>query len=171
MAEVKVVGLTLLWLWSWWSLEGVEGDPQTFLLKWDCSGFMVTNLSNFNKNLNATFADLRAHLTNQTNYFATAQATTGTDPVYAMFQCRNYLSHTDCATCFAAAVTKIRNCSAGSNGARVIYDGCFLRYASSPTPFFYSVGILNIFVSLLLWFLKLKIILNILYLLTFLSFT
>ncbi|XP_027931029.1 cysteine-rich receptor-like protein kinase 2 [Vigna unguiculata] len=131
MAEVKVVGLTLLWLWSWWSLEGVEGDPQTFLLKWDCSGFMVTNLSNFNKNLNATFADLRAHLTNQTNYFATAQATTGTDPVYAMFQCRNYLSHTDCATCFAAAVTKIRNCSAGSNGARVIYDGCFLRYESS----------------------------------------
>jgi len=28
-----------------------------------------------------------------------------------MFQCRNYLSNTNCATCFAAAVTKIHNCS------------------------------------------------------------
>lgn len=128
MAEVKLVGLSLLWLWSWWSLEGVEGDPQLFLLKWDCSGFIAPNLSNFNKNLDATFADLRDQVSNQRNHFATAQATTGSDPVYAMFQCRNYLSDTDCATCFTAAVTQIRNCSAGVNGARVVYDGCFLRY-------------------------------------------
>ncbi|QCE11192.1 hypothetical protein DEO72_LG10g2425 [Vigna unguiculata] len=53
---------------------------------------MAPNLSKFNKTLNATFADLRAQLTNQTNHFVTAQATTGTDLVYAMFQCRNYIS-------------------------------------------------------------------------------
>ncbi|KOM52782.1 hypothetical protein LR48_Vigan09g144100 [Vigna angularis] len=131
MVEVKLVGLSLLWLWSWWSLEGVEGDPQLFLLKWDCSGFIAPNLSNFNKNLNASFADLRDQLSNQRKHFATAQATAGTDPVYAMFQCRNYLSDTDCAACLSAAVTKIRNCSAGANGARVVYDGCFLRYESN----------------------------------------
>jgi serine/threonine protein kinase len=32
--------------------------------------------------------------------------------------------------CFDTAVTHIRNCT-GANGARVIYDGCFLRYESS----------------------------------------
>ncbi|KAK2386460.1 cysteine-rich receptor protein kinase [Trifolium repens] len=42
---------------------------------------------------------------------------------------RNYLSRLDCVGCFNTASTKIRNCSA-SNGARVIYDGCFLRYES-----------------------------------------
>ena len=31
------------------------------------------------------------------------------------------------ATCLATATTKIRNCSTGVNGARAIYDGCFLR--------------------------------------------
>jgi len=96
---------------------------------------MAPNLSKFNKTLNTTFVDLRTQLTNQTNHFATAQATTGTDPVYAMFQCRNYISELSqickhssptkpttlprrkqpleqiCATCFAVSITKIRNCS------------------------------------------------------------
>ncbi|PNX59112.1 cysteine-rich receptor-like protein kinase 2-like protein, partial [Trifolium pratense] len=48
---------------------------------------------------------------------------------------RNYLSNSDCSACFAVAAAQIRNCSAGSNGARVIYDGCFLRYTSIPHPF------------------------------------
>ncbi|XP_029126432.1 cold-responsive protein kinase 1-like isoform X2 [Cajanus cajan] len=129
--NLVALALVVLWSWCWWSFEGVVGDPQIFLLKWDCSGFTVPNLSNFNQNLNASLADLRAHVRNQSKYFATAQATSGTDPVYAMFQCRNYLSITDCATCLAAATAQIRNCSAGSNGARVIYDGCFLRYESN----------------------------------------
>ncbi|KAI9100075.1 hypothetical protein K1719_024293 [Acacia pycnantha] len=46
--------------------------------------------------------------------------------------CRNYLSIADCLTCFDVAENKIRhNCSAASNGAHIIYDGCFLRYESS----------------------------------------
>ena len=62
--------------------------------------------------------------------FATAQSTSRTDPVYAMFQCRNYHSNTDCATCFAAAAAEIRNSSVGTNAAHVVYDGCFLKYTS-----------------------------------------
>ena len=57
----KVVALTLLVLWSWWSFEGAVGDPQLFLLTNECSGFTTANfdLSTFFQNLNASFADLR----------------------------------------------------------------------------------------------------------------
>nr|KYP76042.1 Cysteine-rich receptor-like protein kinase 2 [Cajanus cajan] len=129
MVQLKVVTLTtllMLLLLSWWRFEGAVGDPQTLLLKQDCSGYIAPDLSNFNQNLNASLADLRSQVTNQSKHFVTAQATTGANPVYAMFQCRNYLSITDCATCLATAIAQIRNCSAGVNGARVIYDGCFL---------------------------------------------
>jgi hypothetical protein len=37
------------------------------------------------------------------------------------------MSAADCIACFSAASTQIRNCSV-ANGARVVYDGCFLRY-------------------------------------------
>ncbi|KAJ7960004.1 Cysteine-rich receptor-like protein kinase [Quillaja saponaria] len=43
------------------------------------------------------------------------------------------MSTADCVACFTVAASQIRNCSTG-NGARVIYDGCFLRYES--TAFF-----------------------------------
>ncbi|KAG4989600.1 hypothetical protein JHK85_032583 [Glycine max] len=129
-----VVALTLLVLWSWWSFEGAVGDPQLFLLTNECSGFTTANfdLSTFFQNLNASFADLREQVTNQSKQFAIAQSTSGTSPVYAMFQCMNYLSIADCAACLAAADTEIRNCSTGTtDGARVVYDGCFLRYENN----------------------------------------
>ncbi|KAG4923491.1 hypothetical protein JHK87_049031 [Glycine soja] len=131
MVQLKLVALTLSILWPWWSFDGAVGDPQLFLLKWDCSGFKVPNLSNFYQNLNASLADLRTQVSNQSKIFATAQSTIGSDPVYAMFQCRNYLNNTDCTTCLATATAKVRNCSTGANGVRVIYDGCFLRYESN----------------------------------------
>ncbi|RDX60591.1 Cysteine-rich receptor-like protein kinase 3, partial [Mucuna pruriens] len=131
VVQLNLVALTLLTLWWWWSLEGALGDPQVVLVNKGCSQYNATNLSNFYQNLNTTLAELRAQVSNQRKHFATAQATSGSDPVYAMFQCRNYLSITDCAACFAAAAAQIRNCSAGANGARVIYDGCFLRYESN----------------------------------------
>lgn len=128
MVQLKLIALTLFMLLSWWNLKGAIGDPQILFLKWDCSGFTAPNLSNFYQNLNISLNDLKAQVSNQSKHFATAQSTSGSDPVYAMFQCRNYLSYTDCAACLATATTKIRNCSTGANGARVIYDGCFLRY-------------------------------------------
>ncbi|KAH1160072.1 hypothetical protein AAZX31_11G213000 [Glycine max] len=131
MVQLKLIALTLSVLWSWWSFEGAVGDPQLFLLKWECGVVSVHDLSNFNQNRNASLADLRLQLvSNQSKHFVTAQSTTGADPVYAMFQCRNYLSNTDCTACLAAATTNIRNCSTG-NTARIVYDGCILRYENN----------------------------------------
>ena len=107
-------------------LEPVAADPQTNLLNKGCSQYSATSVSDFYKNLNATYVDIRRQIVSEGKRFVTAQQLRTSDPVYAMAQCRDYMSATDCATCFDAAVTLIRNCSA-ANGARVIYDGCFLR--------------------------------------------
>lgn len=110
----------------------VTGDPQTNLLNLGCSQYKAPSPSLFFANLNATFADLRSNISaSPSDRFATAQQSSGSSPVYALFQCRDYLSATDCASCLATAELRIRNCSA-ANGGRVILDGCFLRYESSP---------------------------------------
>ncbi|KAL0463185.1 UNVERIFIED_CONTAM: Cysteine-rich receptor-like protein kinase [Sesamum latifolium] len=113
----------------WW--PPANSQPQTNLLNRGCSQYNATNIADFFRNLNATFSDLRSQLSSGGGRrFATAQQERSSDPVYAMVQCRNYLSEPDCVACFDAAVSQIRNCSA-ANGARVIYDGCFLRYESN----------------------------------------
>ncbi|XP_016198791.1 cysteine-rich receptor-like protein kinase 2 isoform X2 [Arachis ipaensis] len=129
---LKLLALTLIILWSWWTsfhFHGALGDPQTLLLNKGCSQYNATNLSNFNQNLNSTLRDLRNQ--SKSMDFGTSHHAVGADPVYGMFQCRDYLSKADCATCFSVAAAQIRNCSAGANGARVIYDGCFIRYESN----------------------------------------
>lgn len=126
--QQNILTLTITLLCSW-SLT--KADPQTSLINKGCSQYNATNLSNFYQNLNATFLDLKSQVGNDSKHFATAQSARGANPVHALFQCRNYLSNSDCAACLAVADAQIRNCSAGSNGARVIYDGCFLRYESN----------------------------------------
>ncbi|CAJ1960711.1 unnamed protein product [Sphenostylis stenocarpa] len=105
------------------------GAPQTHLVNKGCSSFNATNLSSFYANINGTFSELRRDISNNSKHFGTAQQVRGEVLTYAMFQCRNYLSKNDCLSCFDTASTQARNCSA-ANGARVIYDGCFLRYES-----------------------------------------
>ncbi|CAL5364988.1 unnamed protein product [Camellia sinensis] len=134
------------WCRWWWLMavmvvvaftsESAMSDSEINLLNKGCSQYNATNLSNFFSNLNATFSDLRSQISSQNKRFATAQKARTSDPVYAMVQCRDYLSVADCVSCFDAAVSQIRNCSA-ANGARVIYDGCFLRYESNG---FYDQG-------------------------------
>ncbi|XP_059623255.1 cold-responsive protein kinase 1-like [Cornus florida] len=130
-----------MWWWRWrlimvfmvvvvWMSDTAKSDPQTKLLNYGCSQYNATNLSNFFSNLNATFLDLRSQLSTNNTHFATAATARSSDPVYAMVQCRNYLSIADCVACFDVAESQIRNCSA-ANGARVIYDGCFIRYESN----------------------------------------
>ncbi|KAM5558337.1 cysteine-rich receptor-like protein kinase 2 [Rosa sericea] len=122
LTTLSIITISQIW---WWACVGA--DPQIKLLNEGCSQYNATSVSNFHANLNGTFLDLKAQLLNGSKHFATAQQAKGSDPVYAMTQCRNYLSSADCLSCFAAAVSQIRNCST-YNGARVIYDGCFLRY-------------------------------------------
>ncbi|GAU44113.1 hypothetical protein TSUD_124000 [Trifolium subterraneum] len=127
--QLNLLITTLITLFYSWSLT--QADPQTRLINKGCSTYNATNLSNFYQNLNTTLLDLKSQVGNENKHFATAQSAKGANPVYALFQCRNYLSNSDCSACFAVAAAQIRNCSAGSNGARVIYDGCFLRYESN----------------------------------------
>ena len=110
-------------------LKESSADPQINLLNKGCSTYTVADLLDFNTNLNATFLDLKEQLINnsKSNHFATSQQARGSDPVYAMFQCRKYLSMDDCIACFNAATFYIRSQCNASNGARVTYDGCFLR--------------------------------------------
>ena len=110
-------------------LKESTADPQINLLNKGCSTYTVADLLDFNTNLNATFLDLKEQLisNNKSNHFATSQQARGSDPVYAMFQCRKYLSMDDCVACFNAATFYIRSQCNASNGARVTYDGCFLR--------------------------------------------
>ncbi|EPS69045.1 hypothetical protein M569_05722, partial [Genlisea aurea] len=105
-------------------------DPQTNLLNSGCSSYNVTNTAVFFANLNSTYSALRSQLSNGTTHFATAQEAQSSFPSYGMAMCRDYMSQTDCLSCFDTAVSRIRACGA-ANGARVIYDGCFLRYESS----------------------------------------
>ncbi|KAK4490426.1 hypothetical protein RD792_001103 [Penstemon davidsonii] len=108
--------------------QQANSQPQINLLNRGCSQYNASNINDFFNNLNATFTDLRSQLSGGSGRrFATAQQSRSSDPVYAMAQCRNYMSERDCLACYDAAVSLIRNCSA-ANGARVIYDGCFLRY-------------------------------------------
>ncbi|XP_052196769.1 cysteine-rich receptor-like protein kinase 2 [Diospyros lotus] len=119
------------WLWCFLSLLLLAAaDPQINLLQRGCSQYNASNLPNFFANLNTTFSALRRQLVTENKRFATAEQSRTSDPVYAMVQCRDYLSSGDCTTCYDAAVSQILNCS-GANGARVVYDGCFLRYESN----------------------------------------
>nr|XP_043634082.1 putative receptor-like protein kinase At4g00960 [Erigeron canadensis] len=112
------------------TINPVKSQPQANLLITGCSQINATNLPNFFGNLNETFRDLRNKLSNNNSYFATSEQTRNSEPVYAMAQCRNYMSTRDCLSCFDSADTFIRACAA-ANGARAVLDGCFLRYESN----------------------------------------
>lgn len=107
-----------------------NSEAQTNLLTKGCSQYNATNTTVFFDDLNATLTELRSKLSGGGGgrWFSTAQREDSADPVYAMAMCRNYMSERDCLECFDFAVSQIRNCS--TVGARLDYDGCFLRYES-----------------------------------------
>ncbi|XP_047172518.1 cold-responsive protein kinase 1-like [Vigna umbellata] len=119
----------------WWSSDNIHAygaveNMQTNLLSKGCSAYNASNLGSFFANINETFAGLRAQISSDKNkHFAIEDKARGEVITYAMFQCRNYLSKTECLSCFDTATSEIRNCSA-ANGARITYDSCFLRYES-----------------------------------------
>ncbi|KAL8155620.1 cysteine-rich receptor-like protein kinase 44 [Apium graveolens] len=115
----------------------VSQQPNAPPLNSGCSQYNATNTLEFFRNLNTTLADLRREITVNKTYFGTQQQARTTNPVYTMFQCRKYLSTADCASCFDKAALDIRSICRLANGARVIYDDCFLRYESNG---FYSTA-------------------------------
>lgn len=107
---------------------GSVANPQTHLLNQRCSKYNASNLHSFFSSINGTFSRLKDQVNNHRKHFVTAELQArGKILIHTMFQCRNYLSRIDCLACFNTASTQIRNCSS-AKGARVIYDGCFLRF-------------------------------------------
>ncbi|XP_058007215.1 cysteine-rich receptor-like protein kinase 43 isoform X1 [Hevea brasiliensis] len=121
--------LAITWSYNYYMVKVAKSDAGLNFLNEGCSNYNVSNFRDFIINLNNSFSDLRTQI-NGGKHFATTQQFGGADSVYAMIQCRDYMSIAECLSCFTVASTKIRNCSA-ANGARVIYDGCFLRYERS----------------------------------------
>ncbi|KAK4278115.1 hypothetical protein QN277_016006 [Acacia crassicarpa] len=119
---------------SWWTINGVVSDPQTNLVSKQCTesnSFILSNFSIFSDNVNKTLRQIREELLNERKLFARAQEANAENPVFTLFQCRNYLSVDDCVACFDAAAEQVRDCPAGAPGGRTIYDGCFLRYEAN----------------------------------------
>ncbi|KAG2395075.1 Cysteine-rich receptor-like protein [Vigna angularis] len=107
---------------------GSVANPQTHFLNQRCSKYNASNLRSFFGSINESFSRLRDQVNNHRKHFVTAESQArGKILTHTMFQCRNYLSRIDCLACFNTASTQIRNCSS-AKAARVIYDGCFLRY-------------------------------------------
>ncbi|KAI3722987.1 hypothetical protein L2E82_34243 [Cichorium intybus] len=133
--------MTLRWYYRWqmavvafvfmvFVANPVRSQPQANILITACSQVNATNLQSFYANLNDTFRNVRQQLSNNNTYFATADQTRNSESVYVMGQCRNYMSTSDCVSCFDSADRSIRYC-AGANGGRAVLDGCFLRYESN----------------------------------------
>ncbi|KAG9137577.1 hypothetical protein Leryth_019774 [Lithospermum erythrorhizon] len=125
--------------WSWLKiivlLELMSGfarsDPQIGFRSTACSSNKPVNIQGFFNNLNSTLSNLTSQLSNGSKHFATAQNPRSGSPVYAMVQCRNYLSTSDCIKCYNSAKSVLRRTCGSANGARVVSDGCSLRYEAS----------------------------------------
>ncbi|CAH9127658.1 unnamed protein product [Cuscuta epithymum] len=121
-----------LTIWLCWRLDGAVSDPQTTYVKSGCSSYNVSDVSVFTGNLNATMRNIRAQISNQRKHFATAWVAKNNTPAYVLFQCRYYLSIADCLRCLDVAAVRIyNNCSVSATGARLLYQGCYLRYEGS----------------------------------------
>nr|GLL18987.1 cysteine-rich receptor-like protein kinase 2 [Ipomoea trifida] len=119
----------------WWLavvilMVSAFSDPQTNQIgTLGCSNYHLTDADapDYIRELNISFADLRNQLSSANKRFATSTQLT----IYAMVQCRKYLSTADCVACFDAAVPVTRDCPVTASSAIVIFDGCFLRYRNS----------------------------------------
>uniref|UniRef100_A0A0C9S6N5 TSA: Wollemia nobilis Ref_Wollemi_Transcript_14504_2337 transcribed RNA sequence n=1 Tax=Wollemia nobilis TaxID=56998 RepID=A0A0C9S6N5_9CONI len=94
-----------------------------------CSPTKYKNGKVFEDNLAKVFASLDKNVS--FTKFATASNGEGTDAVFGLAQCRNDSSTKDCAECYNEAKKQIVQDCAGFNGARLFYDGCFLRYENN----------------------------------------
>ncbi|KAI3794377.1 hypothetical protein L1987_37008 [Smallanthus sonchifolius] len=123
---VMVVLLVLLLTKPGFS-QSNDHDNNTNLIAMRCGRGTLISLPNFIKNRNSTFNELRMQLLSKGVLYAKAQALSAGDSVFAVVQCRNYLSVDQCVACFDDSVSKLFNCTSG-NGAFISFDNCYVRY-------------------------------------------
>lgn len=107
-------------------------DSQTSRNKTVCGPANATAPASFFAGLNATFPNLRSAISSSLHASAQSRSL---EPVFTLFQCRDYLTSADCLVCFdAAAATLIRGCYPRKSGF-LVSDGCTLGYRSSSRSF------------------------------------
>ncbi|XWS40714.1 hypothetical protein CRYUN_Cryun17cG0019100 [Craigia yunnanensis] len=99
-------------------------DPRISNAGLFCGNFKQPNGTNFVPNFVKEMQGLSEVIS--TNHFASYHLNS-TPPMYALAQCHQDLSQTDCLLCYAASRTRIPRCLP-SVSARIFLDGCFLRY-------------------------------------------
>ncbi|KAL1214651.1 Cysteine-rich receptor-like protein kinase 42 [Cardamine amara subsp. amara] len=102
-----------------------SSDPRTNVSGLFCGG---RNKSSTDPNYIPTFVEEMQSLSLQltTRRFATQSKNT-TPSIFALVQCHQDLSPSDCQLCYAIARTRLPRCLPSSS-ARIFLDGCFLRY-------------------------------------------
>ncbi|GLJ33745.1 hypothetical protein SUGI_0678320 [Cryptomeria japonica] len=103
-----------------------KADPRITEAGHGCSLINTTNPSAFSENRKTVFSLLVKNISS--TGFATASHGNGKDSVYGLAQCRNDLSMEDCSKCYATATEQIVIYCPFEIGARMIFEGCFLRY-------------------------------------------
>ncbi|KAH9288587.1 hypothetical protein KI387_032704 [Taxus chinensis] len=104
----------------------LQADPQTVEAGHGCSLIDSENPPAFRENRAAVFSSLAKNVSS--TRFATASNGQGANAVYGLAQCRNDLSLNDCSECHRESQNQIVTYCRDNFGARMIYDGCFLRY-------------------------------------------
>ncbi|XVF58028.1 hypothetical protein PTKIN_Ptkin07bG0029400 [Pterospermum kingtungense] len=109
-------------------LSSSFSDPRAINPALFCGNSSLPNGTNFVP----VFTELMRGLSEviNTSHFASynfSSATDSTPPMFALAQCHQDLSQTDCFQCFAISRTRLPRCLP-SLSARIFLDGCFLRY-------------------------------------------
>ncbi|KAK9062111.1 hypothetical protein SSX86_019296 [Deinandra increscens subsp. villosa] len=104
-----------------------------FFIGMHCGVGSLQSLPDFIRTRNSTFDDLRTQLSSQGVFSARARDLSAADRIFAVAQCRNYLSVDQCVTCFDVAASQLRNCTSG-NGGFTAFDNCFVRRLSHRLP-------------------------------------
>ncbi|KAH7284378.1 hypothetical protein KP509_34G051900 [Ceratopteris richardii] len=123
----------LLFLFSFTLLQPslLQSAPTDFIsvIYQDCLRNSSSSLTtSFSRNLNIALGNFST-MASQGTYYSTATASaSGTDPLYAVFQCRGDLTVETCYVCVQNATALLPNACPKSVGARIQLDGCFLRY-------------------------------------------
>ncbi|KAL2320044.1 hypothetical protein Fmac_029013 [Flemingia macrophylla] len=93
----------------------------------------VSDPENFSSLLHLTLNETVGQASSNDKKFATTQANvSGSQSLYCLAQCTPDLSPSDCKTCLSAAIRELPSCCEASEGGRVLYPSCNVRYELYP---------------------------------------
>ncbi|KAL7607382.1 hypothetical protein Lser_V15G20706 [Lactuca serriola] len=110
------------------SFPTVNSDPRVSSASGTLCGAGRATSASFIPTFVQSMEGLSSNLNTSNNNFAVTNNTNpNSPPFFALIQCHEDLSRTDCLVCYAVSRTALPICLPGTSG-RVFLDGCFLRY-------------------------------------------